>query len=117
MDCLYFKTNKFQYYFLDECIYYFFEGTKNQSIVTDYVGETGFHELRRRIECFESQLCIKVIGEKENLGDDFINKRKQLFERLMIWTGSIYFDAFGYRGIMEYCIFKKMYDALKTMAY
>jgi hypothetical protein len=53
----------------------------NQSI--DYVGSlsgfrgrTGFHELRRRIECFESQGCFDKMhqsnwGEKENLGDDF----------------------------------------------
>jgi hypothetical protein len=43
-----------------ECIYYFFGRNKmNQSI--DYVGaypfprKNCFHELRRRIECFESQ--------------------------------------------------------------
>jgi hypothetical protein len=61
------------------------EGTKmNQSI--DYVGSlsgfrgrTGFHELRRRIECFESQgvliKCIKVIGEKRESRRFFINKK------------------------------------------
>jgi hypothetical protein len=81
----------------------------NQSI--DYVGKlirfprkNWFHELRRRIECFESQVflikCIKVIGRKENLGDFFINKRKQLFEEIDDLTGSIWFILmFGYRKI------------------
>jgi hypothetical protein len=35
MDCLYFKTNKFQYWKLVlviECIYYFFGRNKNESI-------------------------------------------------------------------------------------
>jgi hypothetical protein len=63
MDCLYFKTNKFQYWkWFGTGLNAFItlEGTKmNQSI--DYVGcyrfprKNWFHELRRRIECFESQ--------------------------------------------------------------
>jgi hypothetical protein len=80
------------------------EGKKwiNQSItsggsLSGFRGRTGFHELRRRIECFESQgifliKCIKVMGRKENLGDDFINKKgSNCLKRLMIWTGSIWF--------------------------
>jgi hypothetical protein len=33
--------------------------------------------------------CIKVMGRKENLGDDFsLTKGSNCLKRLMIWTGS-----------------------------
>jgi hypothetical protein len=100
---LYFKTNKFQFWklvlVLDWMLLLLLEGTWiNQSItsggsLSGFSGRTGFHELRRRIECSDHKVflikCIKVIG-KENLGMIFINKRKQLFEEIddlddLIW--------------------------------
>jgi hypothetical protein len=62
-------------------------------------------------------------GEKrENLGDDFINKRKQLFEEIddLDRFDLIYFDAFvivcnrNY-GVLQYS--KKCMMHSKTMAY
>jgi hypothetical protein len=43
------------------------------------------------------------LGRKENLGDDFINKKKQ-FEEIddLDRFDLIYFDAFGYRVQPEY---------------
>jgi hypothetical protein len=70
---------------------FIFFGTKmNQSIDVGWAigfrGRTGSMNCRR-IECFESQgcfdKCIKALGRKENLGDDFI-KGSSCLKRLMI---------------------------------
>jgi hypothetical protein len=58
-------------------------------------------------------------GRKENLGDDFTTKGSNCL-RLMIWqVRSDLFWCFWLSCNRNYttAIFKKMYDALKTMAY
>jgi hypothetical protein len=105
MDCLYFKTNKFQYWnwfwYRIEC---FYERNKmNQSI--DYVGVEAYpvsaEELVSWITSKNWMLwitrvflikCIKVIGEKRESRRWFsLTKGSNCLKRLMIWTGSIWF--------------------------
>jgi hypothetical protein len=102
MDCLYFKTNKFQYWKLvlvQDWFITFFEGTKmNQSI--DYVGVEAYPVSAEELVWITSKnwmLWITSVFDKmhqsrkrESRRWFLINKRKQLFEEIddldrLIW--------------------------------